>query len=314
MTKVVFMGTPAFSVPILDGLVEAGYDVLAVVTQPDRPVGRKKILTAPPVKEAAVTHGLPVYQPEKIGGSMELDAIIALEADVIITAAFGQFLPEKLIQSPKFGAVNVHASLLPKYRGGAPVHYSIMKGDNETGVTIMEMVKKMDAGDILSQGAIPILPTDDVGSMFDKLSMLGRDLLLETLPRLIKGEITPLKQDESRVTYSPNITREEEKIDFNKTAEEIDWQVRGMRPWPVAYTIYHDTRWKLWDVSVVRDEVTSEAPGVIIKKDKQSLWISCGAGTVLSINRIQPAGKGQLSIVEFVNSVGQNVKVGNRLG
>lgn len=314
MTKVVFMGTPAFSVPILDGLVEAGYDVLAVVTQPDRPVGRKKILTAPPVKEAAVTHGLPVYQPEKIGGSMELDAIIALEADVIITAAFGQFLPEKLIQSPKFGAVNVHASLLPKYRGGAPVHYSIMKGDNETGVTIMEMVKKMDAGDILSQGAIPILPTDDVGSMFDKLSLLGRDLLLETLPRLIKGEITPLKQDESRVTYSPNITREEEKIDFNKTAEEIDWQVRGMRPWPVAYTIYHDTRWKLWDVSVVRDEVTSEAPGVIIKKDKQSLWISCGAGTVLSVNRIQPAGKGQLSIVEFVNSVGQNVKVGNRLG
>lgn len=314
MTKVVFMGTPAFSVPILDGLVEAGYDVLVVVTQPDRPVGRKKILTAPPVKEAAVTHGLPVYQPEKIGGSMELDAIIALEADVIITAAFGQFLPEKLIQSPKFGAVNVHASLLPKYRGGAPVHYSIMKGDNETGVTIMEMVKKMDAGDILSQGAIPILPTDDVGSMFDKLSLLGRDLLLETLPRLIKGEITPLKQDESRVTYSPNITREEEKIDFNKTAEEIDWQVRGMRPWPVAYTIYHDTRWKLWDVSVVRDEVTSEAPGVIIKKDKQSLWISCGAGTVLSVNRIQPAGKGQLSIVEFVNSVGQNVKVGNRLG
>lgn len=314
MTKVVFMGTPAFSVPILDGLVEAGYDVLAVVTQPDRPVGRKKILTAPPVKEAAVTHGLPVYQPEKIGGSMELDAIIALEADVIITAAFGQFLPEKLIQSPKFGAVNVHASLLPKYRGGAPVHYSIMKGDNETGVTIMEMVKKMDAGDILSQGAIPILPTDDVGSMFDKLSLLGRDLLLETLPRLIKGEITPLKQDESRVTYSPNITREEEKIDFNKTAEEIDWQVRGMRPWPVAYTIYHDTRWKLWDVSVVRDEVTSEAPGVIIKKDKQSLWISCGAGTVLSVNRIQPAGKGQLSIVEFVNSVGQNVKVGNHLG
>ncbi len=314
MTKVVFMGTPAFSVPILDGLVEAGYDVLAVVTQPDRPVGRKKILTAPPVKEAAVTHGLPVYQPEKIDGSMELDAIIALEADVIITAAFGQFLPEKLIQSPKFGAVNVHASLLPKYRGGAPVHYSIMKGDNETGVTIMEMVKKMDAGDILSQGAIPILPTDDVGSMFDKLSLLGRDLLLETLPRLIKGEITPLKQDESRVTYSPNITREEEKIDFNKTAEEIDWQVRGMRPWPVAYTIYHDTRWKLWDVSVVRDEVTSEAPGVIIKKDKQSLWISCGAGTVLSVNRIQPAGKGQLSIVEFVNSVGQNVKVGNRLG
>lgn len=314
MTKVVFMGTPAFSVPILDGLVEAGYDVLAVVTQPDRPVGRKKILTAPPVKEAAVTHGLPVYQPEKIDGSMELDAIIALEADVIITAAFGQFLPEKLIQSPKFGAVNVHASLLPKYRGGAPVHYSIMKGDNETGVTIMEMVKKMDAGDILSQGAIPILPTDDVGSMFDKLSLLGRDLLLETLPRLIKGEITPLKQDESRVTYSPNITREEEKIDFNKTAEEIDWQVRGMRPWPVAYTIYHDTRWKLWDVSVVRDEVTSEAPGVIIKKDKQSLWVSCGAGTVLSVNRIQPAGKGQLSIVEFVNSVGQNVKVGNRLG
>ncbi|MGO2100839.1 methionyl-tRNA formyltransferase [Vagococcus salmoninarum] len=312
MTKIVFMGTPAFSVPILDALVAADYEVVAVVTQPDRPVGRKRVLTPPPVKVGALKHGLEILQPEKISGSPEMERIIALEPDLIVTAAFGQFLPEKLLQAPKFGAINVHASLLPKYRGGAPVHYAIMNGESETGVTIMEMIKKMDAGDIISQGALPITTTDDVGSMFDKLSALGTELLLATLPDYLAGKITPQVQNEAEVTFSPNISREEEAIDWQKTAEMIDSQIRGMRPWPVAYTMLGDNRWKLFDVAV-SDETTTEEPGTIIDITKKDFAIACGDGTVLRILRLQPAGKGQLSAQEFINGVGQNLEIGNQV-
>ena len=310
MTKIIFMGTPSFSVPILNGLVAEGYDVLRVVTQPDRPVGRKKVLTPPPVKEAALKHGIKVLQPEKISGSPEMEEIISLNPDLIVTAAFGQFLPETLLKAPKLGAINVHASLLPKYRGGAPVHYSIIKGDSETGVTIMRMVKKMDAGDMLSQKAIPISKTDDVGSMFDKLSLLGKDMLLEMLPEFIAGNIKEIPQDETLVTYSPNITREEEQIDWNKTSELIDCQVRGMRPWPVAFTTYQETRVKLWDTTPL-DETTTKAPGTIIKINKKNFLVACGEGTVLQINDLQPAGKGRLKAVEYLNGVGRTMEEGH---
>ncbi|UDM71037.1 methionyl-tRNA formyltransferase [Vagococcus fluvialis] len=310
MTKIIFMGTPGFSVPILNGLVAEGYDVLRVVTQPDRPVGRKKVLTPPPVKEAALEHGIKVLQPEKISGSPEMEEIISLNPDLIVTAAFGQFLPETLLKAPKLGAINVHASLLPKYRGGAPVHYSIIKGDSETGVTIMRMVKKMDAGDMLSQKAIPISKTDDVGSMFDKLSLLGKDMLLEMLPEFIAGNIKEIPQDETLVTYSPNITREEEQIDWNKTSELIDCQVRGMRPWPVAFTTYQETRVKLWDTTPL-DETTTKAPGIIIKINKKNFLVACGEGTVLQINDLQPAGKGRLKAVEYLNGVGRTMEEGH---
>ncbi|MHC5216970.1 methionyl-tRNA formyltransferase [Enterococcus sp. LJL128] len=307
MTKIIFMGTPAFSVPILEGLIEAGYDIQAVVTQPDRPVGRKRIMTPPPVKEAAVKHGLQVLQPEKISGSEEMETIIALAPDVIVTAAFGQFLPERLLQVPAFGAVNVHASLLPKYRGGAPVHYSIMNGEKETGVTIMEMIKKMDAGGIYAQKSIPISQLDDVGTMFDKLSLVGKELLLVTLPGILSGETKPVPQDESQVSFSPNITREQERIDWQKTAAEIDCQVRGLRPWPTAFAVYQGTNWKIWETTPLLETTTAEA-GTIIKRSKKELWIACGAGTVLSVNRLQPSGKGKLSIQEFLNGSGQGVK------
>lgn len=310
MTKIIFMGTPGFSVPILNGLVAEGYDVLRVVTQPDRPVGRKKVLTPPPVKEAALEYGIKVLQPEKISGSPEMEEIISLNPDLIVTAAFGQFLPETLLKAPKLGAINVHASLLPKYRGGAPVHYSIIKGDSETGVTIMRMVKKMDAGDMLSQKAIPISKTDDVGSMFDKLSLLGKDMLLEMLPEFIAGNIKETPQDETLVTYSPNITREEEQIDWNKTSELIDCQVRGMRPWPVAFTTYQETRVKLWDTTPL-DETTTKAPGTIIKINKKNFLVACGEGTVLQINDLQPAGKGRLKAVEYLNGVGRTMEEGH---
>ncbi|MBF8808667.1 MAG: methionyl-tRNA formyltransferase [Enterococcus lacertideformus] len=312
MTKLVFMGTPAFSVPILEGLLEEGYEVVAVVTQPDRPVGRKKVITPSPVKTAAVKHGLLVLQPEKITGSAEMEKIIALKPDVLITAAFGQFLPEKLLQVPTHGAVNVHASLLPKYRGGAPVHYAIINGEKETGVTIMEMTKKMDAGGIYAQESLPITKQDDVGTMFEKLSALGKQLLLKTLPDILNGNLSPRPQDESKVTFSPNITREQEAIDWNKTAEAIDNQVRGMHPWPIAFTTYEQTRWKILAVEVLDESTTAES-GTIIKKDKKNLWIACGGQTVLAIKELQPAGKGKQGINEFLNGSGQHVMIGQRV-
>lgn len=312
MTKVVFMGTPQFSVPILEGLIEHNYDVQAVVTQPDRPVGRKKILTATPVKEAAIRLGIPVLQPEKIKDSQEMAQIITLAPDLLITAAFGQFLPEKLLQVPKIAALNVHASLLPKYRGGAPVHYAIINGEKKTGVTIMEMVKQMDAGGIYAQAELAINQTDDVGSLFDKLSFLGRDLLLATLPEIIAGQ-KAIPQDEDQATFSPNIRPEEEAIDWQKTAQAIDRQIRGMRPWPIAHTFYADTRWKIWAVTPLASQ-TEATPGTIIYRDKKELHIACGKGTVLAIDQLQPAGKGKQTIQAFLNGAGQKVAVGQKVG
>lgn len=313
MTKIVFMGTPAFSVPILEGLVASGYHVLAVVTQPDRPVGRKKVITATPVKEAALRLNLPVLQPEKINQSPEMAEIIALAPDLIITAAFGQFLPEKLLQAAKIGALNVHASLLPKYRGGAPVHYAIMAGEKETGVTIMEMIKKMDAGGIYAQKALPITEEDDVGILFEALSLLGKELLLETLPKIIDGQLKAVPQDEALVTFSPNITREQEAIDWQKSAQAIDWQVRGMRPWPIAFTTYQGARWKILRVKPL-SETTSKEPGTIIERTKNTLKIACGQGSVLALEQLQPAGKGVQAIAEFLNGSGQKVAVDQKVG
>lgn len=307
------MGTPAFSVPILEALIDSEYEVVAVVTQPDRPVGRKKILTASPVKAAAVQHDLPVFQPEKISGSPEMETLIALEPDLIVTAAFGQFLPQKLLSVPKYGAINVHASLLPKYRGGAPVHYALMKGEKETGVSIMYMEKKMDAGDILAQKSLDITRNDDVGTLFDRLSALGKDLLMDTLPKLLAGDITPVKQNEEEVTYSPNIKREEELVDWTKTAAEVDYQVRGLRPWPVAYTLLEGNRLKLWDVTPT-EEKTTAVPGTIIRIEKEAVYIACGDQTVVKINEVQPAGKSKMTVMAFLSGVGSQLKVGEKVG
>ena len=307
MTKIIFMGTPDFSVPVLDGLIEQGYEVLAVVTQPDRAVGRKKEIKMTPVKEAALRHNLPVYQPEKISGSDEMEEIMALGADIIVTAAFGQFLPESLLKSVKH-AVNVHASLLPKYRGGAPVHYAIINGDAEAGVTIMEMVKKMDAGDMISQRAIPITDTDNVGTMFEKLSLVGRELLLDTLPDYLAGKITPQSQDETQVTFSPNITPEEERIDWQLSARDIFNQVRGMSPWPVAHAIWQGTRFKLHEVALVEGE---GIPGQVIEKTKKNLVFATKEGAI-SLVMVQPAGKPKMPIQDFLNGLGKTINIGDQ--
>ena len=207
MTKIVFMGTPDFSVPVLQRILHDGYEVIAVVTQPDRPVGRKRVMTPPPVKVEALKHNIPVYQPEKIRNREDLDQILALEPDLIVTAAFGQILPKELLDAPKLGCINVHASLLPELRGGAPIHYAILEGKKQTGITIMYMAEKLDAGDILTQAAVEIAEDDNVGTLHDKLSAIGSDLLSETLPKLIAGELKGIPQDDAKATFASNIKR-----------------------------------------------------------------------------------------------------------
>lgn len=307
------MGTPAFSVPILEALIAEKYEVVAVVTQPDRPVGRKKIMTQTPVKIAALKHDLLVLQPEKITGSDEMNRIIDMQPDLLITAAFGQFLPQKLLDAPKYGAINVHASLLPKYRGGAPVHYALIKGEKETGVTIMYMEKKMDAGAILAQRSLDITDSDDVGTLFNRLSELGKELLIDTLPDLLAGKIKPIIQDEEKVTFSPNIKPEEEMIDWTKEAKEVDCQVRGMRPWPVAYTIIDGIRVKIWNTTVL-EEKTNEKPGVIIRKEKSALVISCGNHTAIQINELQPSGRSKMTTMAYLTGIGSQLTIGEKVG
>ena len=310
MTKIIFMGTPDFSATVLKGLLESKqYEILAVVTQPDRAVGRKKEIRMTPVKQVAVDHHLAVYQPEKLSRSEELEKIMALSADGIVTAAFGQFLPSRLLDSVSF-AVNVHASLLPKYRGGAPIHYAIINGDKEAGVTIMEMVKEMDAGDMIARRAIPIEETDNVGTMFEKLALVGRDLLLDTLPSYLSGDIKPVPQDKNQVTFSPNISPEEERIDWTKTNRQIFNQIRGMYPWPVAHTLLNGDRFKIYEATPVEG---AGQPGEILAIGKKELIVAAGEGA-LSLKTVQPAGKPKMTIVDFLNGLGRQLSVGDFFG
>ena len=313
MERIVFMGTPDFSVPILQALAEK-YEVVGVVTQPDRPVGRKKILTPTPVKIAAEELNIPVLQPNKITGSKEMIYIMEqLKPDLIVTAAFGQFLPSALLEAPKHGAINVHASLLPKYRGGAPIHYAVMNGDKETGITIMYMEKRMDAGDILSQRSISIDEEDDTGDLFEKLSVLGKELLIDTLPDILAGTIQPIKQNEEDATYSPNITREQEQIEWTLPALQIKNKIRGLRPFPGAFTYWKGSRFKIWD-AVIEKEQTNEQPGTIIDFKNNRIQVACGEKTILTLLEVQPAGKSRMSVENFLLGAGNTIQIGERLG
>ena len=309
MSKIIFMGTPDFSTKVLEMLI-AEHDVIAVVTQPDRPVGRKKILTPPPVKKVAVEHEIPVYQPEKLNNSSELEELLSLDADIIVTAAFGQLLPESLLKAPRLGAINVHASLLPKYRGGAPIHQAIIDGEKETGITIMYMVKKLDAGNIISQKAIRIDDSDSVGTMHDKLSFLGAELLKDTLPCIIAGTNDSIPQDDTKATFASNISREDERIDWQQSAQAIHNHIRGLSPWPVAYTTMDDKNLKLFDAHIVTDKKAK--PGVIIETTKKELIIGTGTNDAIALTEIQFAGKKRMQVVNYLSGV-QDTLVGKQL-
>ncbi|KHO13705.1 methionyl-tRNA formyltransferase [Latilactobacillus curvatus] len=306
------MGTPQFSVPILEALVAHDYQVLAVVTQPDRKVGRKQVLQQTPVKEAAVRLNLTVFQPEKLSGSQELADVMALQPDLIVTAAYGQFLPTKLLEAAKIAAINVHGSLLPKYRGGAPIQYAVLNGDSEIGITIMHMAKKMDAGDMIEQASIPIEASDDTGTLFDKLSYVGRDLLLKTLPSIIDQTAPRTPQDEAQVTFAYNITKEQEQLDIEQPATQLVNQIRALRPQPGAWLPINGQRTKLWQATVA--ETTTDQPaGVIVAINKKDFELAAGNGSVLKITEIQPAGKAKMPVQSFLNGVGKQLAVGQQV-
>ncbi|WP_053362115.1 methionyl-tRNA formyltransferase [Bacillus sp. FJAT-27251] len=313
MTKIIFMGTPDFSVPVLQRIISDGYDVIAVVTQPDRPVGRKRVLTPPPVKVEAEKHGIPVYQPEKIRRQEELEPILALNPDLIVTAAFGQILPKALLESPKHGCINVHASLLPELRGGAPIHYAIINGEKKTGITIMYMAEKLDAGDILTQAEISIADDDNVGTLHDKLSTVGADLLSETIPKLLEGKLTPIKQNDEEATFAWNIKREQEKIDWSRPGSAIYDHIRGMNPWPVAYTTLDGSVIKVWKAAKTAAKDTAE-PGTILAVEEDGFVVATGDDTALKITELQPAGKKKMEAGQYLRGAGSFIKRGLKLG
>ncbi|MEK4801807.1 methionyl-tRNA formyltransferase [Oceanobacillus sp. FSL K6-0118] len=311
MKRIVFMGTPDFSVPVLRSLVESEYEVVLVVTQPDRPKGRKRVITPPPVKVEAEMHHIPVFQPEKL--KEEFKKILSYEPDLIVTAAYGQILPNELLETPPFGCINVHASLLPELRGGAPIHYSIILGKQETGITIMYMVEKLDAGDIISQVKVPIEYKDHVGTLHNKLSEAGSQLLMQTLPNIFSRSIHPIKQDDTKATFASNIKREQEKIDWNKPSIEIYNQIRGLHPWPVAFTTYQDENMKIWWGEPDRTEYNGE-PGEIVKVEEDYFTVVSGDGRGIRITEIQPAGKKRMLVKDYLRGASDRIKTGIILG
>jgi methionyl-tRNA formyltransferase len=311
--RIVFMGTPDFSVPVLSNLIKEGYEVVAVVTQPDRPVGRKRILTPPPVKIEAAKHQIDVLQPEKIKNPEEVEKVLSYKPDLIVTAAFGQILPKELLDFPTNGCINVHASLLPKYRGGAPIHQAIIDGEKEAGVTIMYMVEKLDAGDMLSHVRIPIEENDHVGIMHDKLSLAGAQLLIETIPKLINGNIIAEPQNEAEVTFARNITREMELLDWSRSGEELYNQIRGLHPWPVAYTSLEGQPLKVWWGEKVLSKQEVE-PGVIERIEEDGLVVATGSQVAIKITELQPSGKKKMAADSFIRGAGAHLKTGIKLG
>ncbi len=300
MTKVVFMGTPQFSVSILEGLIE-NYEVIGVVTQPDKLVGRKKILTPSPVKETALKNNIPVFQPVKI--REDYSVLKDWNPDLIITCAYGQLVPQEVLDIPKLGCINVHASLLPKLRGGAPIQKSIIDGYDKTGITIMEMILKMDAGDIISQRETPISETDNYQTLHDRLSVIGTELLLETLPSIINKTANMQKQDEEKVTYAWNIKREEEKIDITKSTKDIYNHIRGLSPKPGTYLYLEDKMIKVYEAIIGTAKATT--PGQITNIYKGGIGISTSDGEII-ITKIQPEGKKEILVSDYLNGLNKD--------
>lgn len=295
--KVIFMGTPEFAVPILQMLIENS-EVVLVVTQPDKEVGRKKEKKFPPIKELAIKNNIETFQPIKI--KEDYKYILEKNPDIIITCAYGQIIPNELIETPKYGAINVHASLLPKLRGGAPIHHAIIDGYKKTGITIMYMSSKMDAGDIISQKEITINEKENVGTLHDKLSKIGTELLKETLPLIFEQKNERIKQNEEEVTFGYNITREEEKIDFNKTAEQVYNQIRGLNPFPLAYAILNEEETKIIEANI--NERTIGKVGEITEITKNSIIVKCKDKSI-EITKIKPFGKRIMEVKDYLNGI-----------
>lgn len=297
--KIVFMGTPDFSVPAIERLLEAGHEIAAVVTQPDKPKGRGGKMQYTPVKEAAIKADIPVYQPQKVRDAEFVQLLRDINPDVIVVIAFGQILSKDILDMPPYGCINVHASLLPKYRGAAPIQWSVIDGEEYTGVTTMYMDEGIDTGDIIDTIVVPIEPKETGGSLFDKLAVTGGELIVETLDKLEKNTAVRTKQDNSKASHVGMISKELGLIDFNKPAVEIERLIRGLNPWPSAYTTMEGKTLKIWDAEVVEEEC-SEIPGTVTEKGKDFIKVSTGKGS-LKIYELQLEGKKRMKTRDFLN-------------
>ncbi|MBQ8327633.1 MAG: methionyl-tRNA formyltransferase [Lachnospiraceae bacterium] len=308
--KIVFMGTPDFSVGALEALIQAGHTITAVVTQPDKPKGRGKEMQFPPVKECAVKHNIPVFQPIKIKSEEEIAILRQYEADVFVVAAFGQILSKEILTMPKYGCINIHASLLPEYRGAAPINRVILDGKEKTGVTIMQMDEGIDTGDMLLMREVSIEPKETADSLFEKLSALGAELIVEALDKLERGEIKAQKQDESKASYARMMRKEIGLIDFSLPAEEIERKIRGLNSWPSAYTYYNGKMLKIWDADILQEKC-DEGTGVVVRVSKDTIYVNTGEG-ILALNEIQLEGKKRMQVKDFL--LGYQIKPGEILG
>lgn len=301
-TRIVFMGTPDFAVPSLRVLLEEGYQVVLAVTQPDRPKGRKRLLTPTPVKEEAVKHGIPVFQPERMRREEAIRQVAEYAPDLIVTAAFGQMLPKAVLDLPRYGCINVHASLLPKYRGGAPIHHAVMAGEAETGVTIMYMAEGMDTGDMISKVAVPITDEDNTGLLFGRLAVEGAELLRRTLPELLAGRIQAVPQNHGEAIIAPNIKREDEIVNWDRPARDIFNHIRGLSPWPVASTTWNGENFKLWAAKAPKpgeqDKPGQARPGTVLSITDEGIQVAVRDGSVW-LTEVQPSGKKAMPVSEF---------------
>ncbi len=308
--KVIFMGTPDFSTGVLESILAAGHEVTAVVTQPDKPKGRGHEMQFPPVKEVALKHGLPVLQPKRIRDPQVVEELEKIPADICVVVAFGQIIPKSILEMKKYGCINVHASLLPAYRGAAPIQWAVVDGLKETGVTIMQMDEGLDTGDMLTKVVVPLETKETGGSLFDKLSAAGAKLCVETMDLIEQGKVKPEKQGETTTAYAKMITKDLGKIDFSKSAAEIERLIRGFNPWPSAYTKLGSKTLKIWSADVLEEEYEG-AFGEIIKVSKDEILIKTGKGT-LSLKEIQLEGKKRMTTDAFLR--GYQLMNGTQLG
>lgn len=298
--RILFMGTPDFAVPSLEALLTAGHEICGVFTQPDKPKNRGMKLQAPPVKEFALAHDIPVYQPESVKDGTAMEQIRRLQPELIAVAAYGRILPVEILEYPAYGCINVHSSLLPKYRGSAPIHWAILNGDRESGVTIMHMAKAMDAGDIIAQAVTPIDPDETVETLHDRLAQMGAGLLVEVVEQLKNGTADRTPQDESKVTYAPMLSRELSPLDWTHTAKQLHDQVRGLIPWPATTTdIIGGQPVKVFEVEET-GEKTRAKPGTIVAAGKQGIDVACGDGLILRIKQLQAQGGKRMAAADYL--------------
>ncbi len=318
--RIVFMGTPDFAVGALEAILQAGHQVAAVVTQPDKPKGRGKEIQVTPVKACAMAHGIPVFQPVKVKEKEAVETLRGYNADIFVVAAFGQLLSEEILSMPKYGCVNIHASLLPKYRGAGPIQWAIINGEEKTGVTIMQMDKGLDTGDMLLKEEVVIDPKETGDSLHDKLAAVGAGLIVRALARLERGELVPEKQNEEETCYAKRLQKSMGRIDWQQSAGKLDCLIRGLISWPGAYTVLRGKNLKIWEAvagsgsapedSAARPDPDAVLPGTVVAVTREAFYVKTGEG-LLKILAVQPEGKKRMPVKEFL--LGYQVKVGEQL-